>query len=88
MVRAVASRAKNDDSVSESTRVMRYLKQKQVESEQKEQPKQARLRHDQLDSRYCGLQSTSLLNEIHTVFTLGACAVAARSDHPSSYLLT
>ena len=88
MVRAVASRAKNDDSVSESTRVMRYLKQKQQEEEQKEKPKQARLRHDQLDSRYSGLQSTSLLNEMHTVFTLGACAVAARSDHPSSYLLT
>lgn len=87
MLRAVASRAKNDDSVSESTRVMRYLKQQQEEEEQKEKAKQARLRHDQLDSRYSCFQSTGLLNEIHTVFTLGACAVAARSDHPSSSLL-
>ena len=87
MLRAVASRAKNDDSVSESTRVMRYLKQQQEEEEQKEKAKQARLRHDQLDSRYSCLQSTGLLNEIHTVFTLGACAVAARSEHPSSSLL-
>lgn len=93
MVRAAMGRAKNDDGVSESARVMRYLKMQQEEAEHKGalvltspskrsiDPKKAKLRHDQIDSRHTGLQSTGLMHEIHTVFTLGTSWLRHRSGH-------
>lgn len=76
--------AKNDDGVSESTKVMRYLKAKQIAEEphgappplwgktEKEKKAEAEglMTPALVDFRRAGLKSTGLLNECHTVFTL------------------
>lgn len=97
MVRAAMSRSKNDDGVSESTKVMRYLQQQRQEQQAATEQRgtlarsPSKLRHDQLDPARSGLKSTGLLNEMHTVFTLGVWSglrLLSVHTHPSPPLLS